>query len=111
MSYKPQQEFKKLSNQLKKRGFTDGPLGQSALTPAKETKSSTSRFNRSTGFSIVLSTVPMCIGLIQTDHTERKVYRYEINLLFTAIVSVTFLPRAALLQTLRQIPAKLDSKI
>ena len=48
----------------------------------------------------------MCIGLIQTDHTERKGYRYETNLFFTAIVSVTFLPRAALLHTLQQIPAK-----
>ena len=48
----------------------------------------------------------MCIGLMQTDHTERTSYRYEINLYFTAIVSVTFLPRAALLHTLQQIPAK-----
>ena len=95
---------------------TNGPLGHDALTPAKETKSFTSRFNRSTGFPSCCTTVPMCIGLVQTDHTERKVYRYEINLLFTAIVRVTFLPRAALLQTLQQlqtpqqIPAKLDSK-
>ena len=47
-------EFKKLSNQYKERGSVHGPLGHDALTPAKETKSSTSRFNRSTSFCATL---------------------------------------------------------